>query len=148
LSCWLWRRAKLSELGVSIEQQQIYAVGAAAASYRQALNRLAKAQLNLSWTEVRSPVDGLVTNLFLAPGRLRRRRPARPFAGRRAFILGGRIFRGNDNRADRGRRSREYLADGLSAGDQRHVDSLSRAINVPNGQANATGIADVNPVFT
>jgi multidrug efflux pump subunit AcrA (membrane-fusion protein) len=140
----------LSELAVSIEQQQIYAVGAAtaAASYRQALNRLAKAQLNLSWTEVRSPVDGLVTNLFLAPGRLRRRRPARPFAGRRAFILGGRIFRGNDNRADRGRRSREYLADGLSAGDQRHVDSLSRAINVPNGQANATGIADVNPVFT
>jgi multidrug efflux pump subunit AcrA (membrane-fusion protein) len=134
----------LSELAVSIEQQQIYAVGAAtaAASYRQALNRLAKAQLNLSWTEVRSPVDGLVTNLFLAPG------PARPFAGRRAFILGGRIFRGNDNRADRGRRSREYLADGLSAGDQRHVDSLSRAINVPNGQANATGIADVNPVFT
>jgi hypothetical protein len=39
----------LSELAVSIERQQIYAVGAttAAASYRQALNRLAKAQLNL-----------------------------------------------------------------------------------------------------
>jgi multidrug resistance efflux pump len=64
LSCWLWRRAKLSELGVSIEQQQIYAVGAAAASYRQALNRLAKAQLNLSWTEVRSPVDGWVDGYF------------------------------------------------------------------------------------
>lgn len=29
-----------------------------------------------------------------------------------------------------------------------HVDSLSRAINVPNAQANAAGIADVNPVFT
>jgi hypothetical protein len=57
LSCWLWRRAKLSELAVSIEKQQIYAVGAAtaAASYRQALNRLAKAKCNLSWTEVRSP---------------------------------------------------------------------------------------------
>jgi hypothetical protein len=29
-----------------------------------------------------------------------------------------------------------------------HVDSLSRAINVPNAQANATGVAEVNPVFT
>ncbi len=40
------RRAKLSELAVSIEQQQIYAVGAAtaAASYRQALNRCSPRQ--------------------------------------------------------------------------------------------------------
>jgi multidrug resistance efflux pump len=29
-----------------------------------------------------------------------------------------------------------------------HVDSLARAINVPNAQPNAAGIADVNPVFT
>ncbi|MDQ6703692.1 MAG: hypothetical protein M3Z96_11645 [Pseudomonadota bacterium] len=29
-----------------------------------------------------------------------------------------------------------------------HVDSLSCAINVPNAQSNAPGIADVNPVFT
>jgi multidrug resistance efflux pump len=29
-----------------------------------------------------------------------------------------------------------------------HVDSLSRAINVPNAQANASGVAEVNPVFT
>ena len=29
-----------------------------------------------------------------------------------------------------------------------HVDSLTRAINVPNATSNASGIADVNPVFT
>jgi multidrug resistance efflux pump len=29
-----------------------------------------------------------------------------------------------------------------------HVDSLARAINVPNAQSDAAGIADVSPVFT
>jgi multidrug resistance efflux pump len=29
-----------------------------------------------------------------------------------------------------------------------HVDSLTSAINVPNAQPNAAGVADVNPVFT
>ena len=29
-----------------------------------------------------------------------------------------------------------------------HVDSISRAINVPNAQANQQGLATVNPIFT
>jgi multidrug resistance efflux pump len=83
------RRAELSQLAVTKEQQQIYATGAvtAAASYQQALTRLSKAQLDLSRTEAHSPVDGWVTNLSLRQG-LRQRRPARTCVCRRAFILG------------------------------------------------------------
>ncbi len=29
-----------------------------------------------------------------------------------------------------------------------HVDSIARAINVPNAQANPQGLATVNPIFT
>ncbi|MGH7880957.1 MAG: efflux RND transporter periplasmic adaptor subunit, partial [Candidatus Binataceae bacterium] len=144
------RRAKLSELAVSIEQQQIYAVGAAtaAASYRQALNRLAKAQLNLSWTEVRSPVDGWVTNLSLRQGDY-------AVVGRRAlalvdadsFWVDGYFEETTIGPIADGDPASVWLM-GFPQEIKGHVDSLSRAINVPNAQANAAGIADVNPVFT
>ena len=52
------RRTQLSEVVVSIEQKQIYEICAAtaAANYQQAQTRLSKAELDLSLTEVRSPV--------------------------------------------------------------------------------------------
>lgn len=144
------RRAKLSELAVSKEQQQIYAVGAAtaAASYRQALNRLAKAQLNLSWTEERSPVDGWVTNLSFRQGDY-------AVVGRRAlslvdahsFWVDGYFEETTIGPIADGDPASVWLM-GFPQEIKGHVDSLSRAINVPNAQANAAGIADVNPVFT
>jgi multidrug resistance efflux pump len=150
LSCWLWRRAKLSELAVSIEKQQIYAVGAAtaAASYRQALNRLAKAKCNLSWTEVRSPVDGWVTNLSLRQGDY-------AVVGWRAlslvdahsFWVEGYFEETTIGPIADGDPASVWLM-GFPQEIKGHVDSLSRAINVPNAEANAAGIADVNPVFT
>src|ERR1700730_2096696 len=143
-------RAKLSELPVSIEQQQIYAVGAAtaAASYRQALNRLAKAQLNLSWTEVRSPVDGWVTNLSLRQGDY-------AVVGRRAlslvdahsFWVEGYFEETTIAPIADGDPASVWLM-GFPQEIKGHVDSLTRAINVPNARSNASGIADVNPVFT
>jgi RND family efflux transporter MFP subunit len=144
------RRAKLSQLAVSIEQQQIYAVGAAtaAASYRQALNRLAKAQLNLSWTEVRSPVDGWVTNLSLRQGDY-------AVVGRRAlslvdahsFWVEGYFEETTIGPIADGDPASVWLM-GFPQEIKGHVDSLTRAINVPNATSNASGIADVNPVFT
>lgn len=144
------RRAKLSELAVSIEQQQIYAVGAAtaAASYRQALNRLAKAELDLSWTEVRSPVDGWVTNLSLRQGDY-------AVVGQRAlsvvdahsFWVEGYFEETTIGPIADGDPASVWLM-GFPQEIKGHVDSLTRAINVPNAQSNASGIADVNPVFT
>jgi len=110
------RRARLNELAVSIEQKQIYAVGAATAtaSYHQAQTRLAKAELDLNRTEVHSPVDGWVTNLALRQGDY----SVVAFVGRCALILGRWLFRGNDDRADRGWRSGKCLANGFPTGNQ------------------------------
>ncbi|MGA7655871.1 MAG: HlyD family secretion protein, partial [Methylocella sp.] len=144
------RRARLNELAVSIEQKQIYAIGAATAtaSYHQALTRLAKAELNLSRTEVHSPVDGWVTNLALRQGDY-------SVVGQRAlslvdahsFWVDGYFEETTIGLIADGDPASVWLM-GFPQEIMGHVDSLTRAINVPNAQPNAAGVADVNPVFT
>ena len=144
------RRAQLNELAVSMEQKQIYAVGAAtaAATYQQMLSRLAKAQLDLSRTEVRSPVDGWVTNLSLRQGDY-------SVVGKRAlslvdahsFWVEGYFEETTIGPIKDGDPASVWLM-GFPDEIKGHVDSLTRAINVPNAQSDASGVADVNPVFT
>jgi len=144
------RRARLNELAVSIEQKQIYAVGAATAtaSYHQALTRLAKAELDLNRTEVHSPVDGWVTNLALRQGDY-------SVVGQRAlslvdahsFWVDGYFEETTIGPIADGDPASVWLM-GFPQEIKGHVDSLTRAINVPNAQPNAAGVADVNPVFT
>ena len=59
------RREKLNDLAVTIEEQQTYATSALAAqaSYQQAVANLDQAKVNLERTNIRSPVNGYVTNL-------------------------------------------------------------------------------------
>jgi multidrug resistance efflux pump len=144
------RRAQLNELAVSMEQKQIYAVGAAtaAATYQQMFSRLAKAQLDLSRTEVRSPVDGWVTNLSLRQGDY-------SVVGKRAlslvdahsFWVEGYFEETTIGPIKDGDPASVWLM-GFPDEIKGHVDSLTRAINVPNAQSGASGVADVNPVFT
>jgi RND family efflux transporter MFP subunit len=144
------RRAQLNELAVSMEQKQIYAVGAAtaAATYQQMFSRLAKAQLDLSRTEVRSPVDGWVTNLSLRQGDY-------SVVGKRAlslvdahsFWVEGYFEETTIGPIKDGDLASVWLM-GFPDEIKGHVDSLTRAINVPNAQSDASGVADVNPVFT
>jgi RND family efflux transporter MFP subunit len=144
------RRAQLSALAVTKEQQQIYAVGAAttAANLQQAQSRLAKAELDLSRTEVHAPVDGWITNLSLRQGDY-------AIIGQRAlsvvdahsFWVEGYFEETTIGPIADGDPASVWLM-GFSEEIKGHVDSLTRAINVPNAQANATGVAEVNPVFT
>ncbi|MGH6840964.1 MAG: HlyD family secretion protein, partial [Methylocella sp.] len=64
------RRQQLTQLAVTVEQQQIYATNAvvAQAQYQQAVANLDQARVNLQRTEVRSPVNGWVTNLLAQLG--------------------------------------------------------------------------------
>ncbi len=64
------RYNKLDQLSVSREKQEqtIAAAQSAIAQYRQALADRDVAQLNLDRSEVKSPVDGVVTNVDLEPG--------------------------------------------------------------------------------
>src|SRR5437868_7318092 len=60
------RRQKLTQLAVTIEDQQTFAANAVAtqAQYQQALANLDQARVNLERTQVRSPVNGFVTHLL------------------------------------------------------------------------------------
>jgi multidrug resistance efflux pump len=64
------RRAQLSTLSTSIETKQVYdgAAKMAEAALLSAKAELSQADINLQRTEVRSPVDGYVTNLLMRVG--------------------------------------------------------------------------------
>jgi multidrug resistance efflux pump len=64
------RRKQLSELSTSREQQQIFEGSArqAKAAVEAAREQVAQADINRKRTEVRSPVNGYVTNLLLRVG--------------------------------------------------------------------------------
>src|SRR5258705_11739018 len=64
------RRAVLTTLSTSIEEKQVFDGNAkmAEAALASAKAGLAQAEINLQRTEVRSPVDGYVTNLLMRVG--------------------------------------------------------------------------------
>ncbi len=64
------RRAALTTLSTSIEEKQVYDGNAkmADAALASAKAGLSQAEINLQRTEVRSPVDGYVTNLLMRVG--------------------------------------------------------------------------------
>jgi len=64
------RRLELTDLAVTVERQQTFASSAvvAQAQYQQAVANLDQARVNLRRTEIRSPVNGYVTNLLAQLG--------------------------------------------------------------------------------
>src|SRR5260221_4100109 len=64
------RRQHLSNLATTPEEQQLYVGNAieAQAAFDAAQQQVAQADINLKRTQVRSPVDGYVTNLLMRVG--------------------------------------------------------------------------------
>src|SRR5262249_21161325 len=64
------RRQALSDLAATTEQKETFASNAVAmqAQYQQAMANLSQARVNLERTEIRSPVNGWVTNLLAQLG--------------------------------------------------------------------------------
>ena len=144
------RRAQLNELAglVGTKANLRGRRGNRGGDLPAAQTRLAKAQLDLSRTEVRSPVDGWVTNLSLRQGDY-------SVVGKRAlslvdahsFWVEGYFEETTIGPIKDGDPASIWLM-GFPDEIKGHVDSLTRAINVPNAQPDALGVADVNPVFT
>jgi len=144
------RRLKLSDIAVTQEERQTYVSQAATAeaSYQSALANLDQARVNFQRTRVNSPVNGYVTNLSAQIG---------DYANVGALQLSivnsdsfwvdayfeetalGRIHEGD---------AATIKLMGYSPLLRGRVEGLSRGINVPNAQADATGLASVNPIFT
>jgi RND family efflux transporter MFP subunit len=144
------RRQNLNQLAVTIEEQQTYATTAVAtqAQYQQALANRDQARVNLERTEVRSPVNGWVTNLLAQLGDYANvGQNIISVVDANSFWVDGyfeEINLGSIHEGD----PAEIKLMGYSRIIRGHVGSVARGINVPNAQANQQGLATVNPIFT
>jgi multidrug resistance efflux pump len=144
------RRQKLTQMAVTVEDQQTYAANAVAtqAQYQQALANLDQARVNLERTQVHSPVNGWVTHLLAQLGDYANvGQNLISLVDADSFWVDGyfeEINLGSIHEGD----PAEVKPMGYSQIVRGHVDSIARAINVPNAQANQQGLATVNPIFT
>jgi multidrug resistance efflux pump len=145
------RRARLTELdAVALEQAQTFESNAviAQAQVQQAIANLRQARVNLERTQIRSPVNGWVTNL------LAQRDDFANIGQSEVSLIDSDSFwvdayfeetqLGSIREGDAA--TIELM--GYSRVVRGHVDSISRGINVANAQPNQQGLAAVNPIFT
>ncbi len=144
------RREKLNDIAVTMEERQTYISQAAnaEAAYQSALANLDQARINFKRTQVRSPVNGYVTNLTAQLGN---------YADVGSLQLSlvnsdsywvdayfeetalGRIHEGD---------AATIKLMGYSPLLRGRVTGLARGIDVPNAAPDASGLASVNPIFT
>ena len=144
------RRLKLSDIAVTMEERQTYVSQAATAeaTYQSALANLEQARINFKRTQVRSPVNGYVTNLTAQLG---------DYANVGDLQLS--VVNSNSYWVDA--YFEETALDRIHEGDaatiklmgyspllRGRVQGLARGINVPNATPDASGLASVNPIFT
>jgi multidrug resistance efflux pump len=144
------RRLSLNSLAVTAEQQQTYQSNAevAQAQYQQAVARLDQARVNLSRTQIHSPVNGWITNLLAQLGDYAN-------AGQNQISVINADSFWIDGYFE------ETRVDAIQVGDpvriklmgykgivHGSVESIARGINTPNAQPNRQGLASVNPIFT
>jgi multidrug resistance efflux pump len=144
------RRQQLTQLAVTKEEKQTYESNAIAAqaTYQQAVARLDQARVNLQRTEIRSPVNGYVTNLLAQLGDYATvGENLISLVDADSFWVDGYFEETNLDRIRKGDPVTVKLM-GYPQPLRGHVNSIARAINVANAQPNHEGLATVNPIFT
>jgi multidrug resistance efflux pump len=144
------RRLELSNLAVTVEQQQTFETSAVAAQaqVQQAQANLDQARVNLERTEIRSPVNGYVTNLLAQLGDYANiGQNEISLVDADSFWVDGYFEETNLDRVQVGDPAEVKLM-GYHQIIRGHVGSIARGINVANAQPNGQGLATVNPIFT
>jgi len=144
------RRQELTNLAVTVEEKQTFASNAVAiqAQYQQAVAKLDQARVNLQRTEIRSPVNGWVTNLLAQLGDYANvGTNVISVVDADSFWVDGYFEETNIAPIRVGDLASIKLM-GYSQIVRGHVDSIARGINVANAQPNGLGLATVNPIFT
>ena len=144
------RREKLNDIAVTMEERQTYISQAttAEATYQSALASLEQARINFKRTQVRSPVNGYVTNLSTQRGNYAN-------VGDLQLSLVNSDSYWIDAYFEETALSRIHDGDaatiklmGYTPLLRGRVEGLARGINVPNATPDASGLASVNPIFT
>jgi len=144
------RRRKLNDLAVTVEQRQTYDTEAVAAQarYEQARANVEQARINLERTQIRSPVNGWVTNLLTRLGDYARvGETVISVVDAESFWVDGYFEETNLGSIHEGDPAKVKLM-GYRQIIHGRVASIGRGINVPNAQPNQQGLATVNPIFT
>ncbi|HUC72855.1 MAG TPA: HlyD family secretion protein [Stellaceae bacterium] len=144
------RRQELTQLAATKEEKQTYESNAIAAqaTYQQTLARLDQARVDLRRTEIRSPVNGYVTNLLAQLGDYATvGENLISLVDADSFWVDGYFEETNLDRIHKGDPATIKLM-GYRQIVHGHVNSIARAINVANAQPNGEGLATVNPIFT
>jgi multidrug resistance efflux pump len=144
------RRLQLSNLAVTVEQQQNFETTAVAdqAQVQQAQANLDQARVNLQRTEIRSPVNGYVTNLLAQLGDYANvGQNEISLVDADSFWVDGYFEETSLDRVQVGDPAEVKLM-GYRQIIGGHVGSIARGINVANAQPNGQGLATVNPIFT
>ncbi len=132
----------------NVYQQTKSALGQGEATVDLDEAAIAKAQLNLERTVIRSPVNGYVTNLQVQLGDYAN-------VGQRvlsvintdSFWVDG-YFKESSLGSIREGDPATIKLMGHSQVVRGHVDGIARGINIPNAQPDQAGLASVNPIFT
>lgn len=144
------RRQRLSDLSTTAEEQQTYAGNAveSKAAFEAAQQQVAQAEINLRRTQVRSPVNGYVTNLLMRVGDFAHEGGANiSVIDTDSFWIDGYFEETKLARVCIGDRVEAKLM-GYSEPILGHVASVTRGIGVSNAAAGAQGLPNVNPVYT
>jgi multidrug resistance efflux pump len=145
------RKATLTKDGwasTDVYQQTTSTVGQSEGAVALDNAAIAKAQLDLSRTVIRSPVNGYVTNLLVRLGDYATvGQKVVSVVDTDSFWVDGYFEETALGRIHEGDHAIIELM-GYSQVVRGHVDSVARGINVPNAQPDQTGLASVNPIFT
>ena len=144
------RRKQLSDLATTREQQQVFEGSAqqARAAVDAAREQVAQAHVDLKRTEVRSPVNGYVTNLLLRVGDYAHEGVSNIFiVDTDSFWVDGYFEETKLAQLCIGDRAEVKLM-GYSAPIVGHVTTITRGVSVSNAAAGAQGLPNVDPVYT
>jgi RND family efflux transporter MFP subunit len=144
------RRQHLSDLATTPEEQQIYVGNAvqAQAAFDAAHQQVAQADINLQRTQVRSPVNGYVTNLLMRVGDY-------AHAGTNnisvidadSYWIDGYFEENKMAHVCVGDRAEAALV-GYHDPIVGRVQTVTRGISVPNAAPGTQGLPSVDPVYT
>lgn len=144
------RRQHLSDLATTPEEQQTYRGNAiqAKAVFEAVQQQVAQAEINLNRTQVRSPVNGYVTNLLLRVGDYAHQGVSNvSIIDTDSYWLDGYFEETQMARVCVGDRAEAKLM-GYSLPIVGHVVTVTRGISVSDAAAGAQGLPNVDPIYT
>lgn len=144
------RRRRLSDLATTPEEQQIFEGSAiqAKAEVDAAQQGVAQAEINLKRTEVRSTVNGYVTNLLLREGDYAHQGISNvSVIDTDSYWIDGYFEETKLSGLCVGDRAEAKLM-GYSAPIIGYVSTVTRGVSVSNAAAGAQGLPNVDPVYT